>query len=138
MRRRILFAWLLMVLGMASAWADEMSERMAEAYAMRFTISHFGGQFDESEFKLQGQVCGLYVFSMSEAGGFVIVSNDDRTHPILGFSETGFLDLENMSDEQRAWLQGYADEIAWLKQHDSSSVSVGTIDNTRHLEFLFC
>lgn len=131
MKRRILFAWLLMVLGMASAWADEMSERMAEAYAMRFMISHFGGQFDESEFKLQGQVCGLYVFSMSEAGGFVIVSNDDRTHPILGFSETGFLDLENMSDEQRAWLQGYADEIAWLKQHDSSSVSVGTIDNTR-------
>ena len=131
MKRRLLFAWLLMVLSMASAWGGELSEEMAEAYAMRFVISHFDGQFDESEFKLQGQVCGLYVFSMSEAGGFVIVSNDDRTLRILGFSETGVLDPENMSDEQRAWLQGYADEIAWLKQHDSSDVPFGTIVNTR-------
>ena len=106
MKRRIIFAWLLMVLSMASAWADEMSERMAEAFAMRFAYSCFGVDFDETEFKLQGQVCGLYVFSMSEAGGFVIVSNDDRTLRILGFSETGVLDLENMPDEQRAWLQG--------------------------------
>ena len=126
MKRRIIFAWLLMVLSMASAWADEMSERMAEAFAMRFAYSCFGVDFDETEFKLQGQVCGLYVFSMSEAGGFVIVSNDDRTLRILGFSETGVLDLENMPDEQRAWLQGYADEIAWLKQHDDGSAPFGT------------
>jgi hypothetical protein len=131
MKRRLFFVWLLMLLSMASAWADEMSERMAEAYAKRFMYSHFDGPLDESEFKLQGQVCGLYVFSISEAGGFVIVSNDDRTLHILGFSDTGVLDLDNMPDEKRAWLQGYADEIAWLKQHDDSSVPVGTIVNTR-------
>ena len=120
-----------MVLSMASAWADDMSERMAEAFAMRFAYSCFGVDFDESEFKLQGQVCGLYVFSMSEAGGFVIVSNDDRTLHILGFSETGVLDLENMPDEQRAWLQGYADEIAWLKLHDAGIAPMGTTRGSR-------
>lgn len=120
-----------MVLGMVSAWAGEMSERTAEAYAMRFVSSHFDGQFDVSGFKLQGQVCGLYVFSVSEAGGFVIVSNDDSTLRILGFSDTGTLDLENMPDEQRAWLQGYADEIAWLKQHGDGGVPPGTLGNTR-------
>ena len=66
MKRRLLFACLLMVLGMRSAWADELSEEMAEAYAMRFAIGHFDGGFDESEFKLQGRICGLYVFSMSD------------------------------------------------------------------------
>ena len=131
MKRRIIIVWLLMVLSIANAWADDVSERMAEAYAMRFAYSYFGVDFDETEFKLQGQVCGLYVFSMSEAGGFVIVSNDDRTLHILGFSETGVLDLENMPDEQRAWLQGYADEIAWLKLHDASIAPMGTISGAR-------
>ena len=126
MKRRFFFACLLMVLGLTGVWADEMTERQAEAYAMRFTISYFDGQFDESEFKLQGQVCGLYVFSMSEAGGFVIVSSDDRTIPILGFSDNGVLDLENMPDEQRAWLQGYADEIEWLKNQPYIDYPVNT------------
>ena len=48
MKRRLLFAWLLMVLSIANAWADEVSEEMAEAYAMRFAIGHFEGGFDES------------------------------------------------------------------------------------------
>ena len=60
MKRRIIFVWLLMVLSIANAWADDVSERMAEAYAMRFAYSYFGVDFDEAEFKLQGQVCGLY------------------------------------------------------------------------------
>lgn len=118
---------------MASAQDVEghvMSERMAEAYAMRFMYSHFDGQFDESEFKLQGQVNGLYVFSMSEAGGFIIVSNDERTIHILAFSENGKLDLDNMPDEKRAWLQGYADEIAWLQQHSIAN-RPDTLVNTR-------
>lgn len=126
MKRRFFFTWLLMVMGIIGVWADEMTEEQAEAYAMRFTISYFDGQFDESEFKLQGQVCGLYVFSMSEAGGFVIVSSDDRTNPILGFSDNGVLDLENMPDEQRAWLQGYADEIEWLKKQPNIDYLVNT------------
>ena len=119
-----------MVLGMRSAWGDELSEEMAEAYAMRFAIGHFDGGFDESEFKLQGRICGLYVFSMSDEGGFVIVSNDDRTLPVLGFSDSGKFDPENMPDDMRAWLQGYADEIEWLKQHDNSNTPFGTV-NTR-------
>ena len=64
------------------------------------------------------RVNGLYVFNVSNNGGFVIVSNDDRTYPILGFSDTGNLDLNNMPDNMRAWLQGYADEIAWLQQQN--------------------
>ena len=109
----------------------EMSEREAEAYAMRFLITHFNGQFDESEFKLQERVNGLYVFSISEEGGYVIVSNDDRTTSILGFSENGKFDQENMPDNMRAWLQGYADEIAWLQQHGNIQARPATQANNR-------
>lgn len=111
-------ALLLPILSIASAWADEMSEDMAKAYAQRFAFTHTIGGFDISQLKPMGQVSGLYVFSMSDEGGFIIVSNDDRTIPVLGFSDNGKLDLENIPDNMRAWLQGYADEIAWLQQHD--------------------
>ena len=64
------------------------------------------------------QVSGLYVFNVANDGGFIIVSNDDRTTPILGFGESGHLDPDSMPSNMRAWLQGYADEIAWLQTHD--------------------
>ena len=66
------------------------------------------------QMQLADRVSGLYVFNMEGQQGFVIVSNDDRTFPILGYSETGSLNPADMPDNMRAWLQGYADEIAWL------------------------
>ena len=64
------------------------------------------------------KVSGLYVFNIANDGGFIIVSNDDRTTPILGFGGSGHLDPDNMPSNMRAWLQGYADEIVWLQTHD--------------------
>lgn len=64
------------------------------------------------------QIAGLYVFNVADDGGFVIVSNDDRALPILGFSDSGSIDPDNMPENMRAWLKGYADEIAWAVKHD--------------------
>ncbi len=69
------------------------------------------------------KVSGLYVFNVDNSGGFVIVSNDDRTEPVLGYSDSGTFDPDNMPENMRAWLQGYADEIAWLKEHPDAAVS---------------
>ena len=139
MRRKFFIAVLLMALSITGVWAEERSEREARMLAMRFVSGLFNGQYDDTGFTYQGQVCGLYVFSLGEQGGFIIVSNDDRTLPILGFSENGTLDMENMSDEQRAWLQGYADEIVWLQQHNYGEapsdtfpqIPFGTLRQTR-------
>ena len=65
---------------------------------------------------LASKISGLYVFNVEDDGGFIVVSNDDRTCPVLGFSESGKFDPENIPDNMRAWLQGYADEIAWLQK----------------------
>ena len=70
-----------------------------------------------SELTMAGRFSGLYVINTTGDNGYLIVSNDDRTTPILGYSNSGSLDLENMPDNMRAWLQGYADEIAWLDAH---------------------
>ena len=63
------------------------------------------------------EVEGLHLFNLEDGNGFVIVSNDDRTDAILGYSDEGTLDPENMPDNMRAWLHGYADQIKWMDEH---------------------
>lgn len=57
-----------------------------------------------------------YVFNIGTDGGFVIVSGDDRTPEILGYSDAGHFDAQNIPDNMRAFLQGYADEIQNLPE----------------------
>lgn len=59
---------------------------------------------------------GLYLFNVEAGNGYVIVSGDDRFPPILGYSDHGTLDVNNMPQNMKAWLQGYADEMAWAKE----------------------
>lgn len=58
-----------------------------------------------------------YVFN-NQGGGFVIVSGDDRTATILGYSDAGTVDANNMPENVANWLQSYSDQIAWLDDND--------------------
>ena len=140
MRKRLLFALFLMSSGLTGAWADELSEKQAQELARSFVNSHLGRKGggsilkspeQVSELKSLGQVSGLYVFSMSEKGGFVIVSNESRTIPILGYSDSGTFDPDDMPANMRAWLQGYADEIAWLQKQGNDKSESAAKSTTR-------
>ena len=61
------------------------------------------------------EVAAYYVFDTDDNQGFVIVSGDDRTEPILGYSTNGAFDEDNMPDNLKAWLQGYADQIELIR-----------------------
>ena len=114
-------------------WAEELTKKQALELAKQFVASHISapdngnaarGNIRQTAPTINeaGQVSGLYVFNVSDDGGFVIVSNDDRTVPILGFGQKGNIDPDNMPDNMRAWLQGYADQIEWLKTVQGSKV----------------
>lgn len=72
---------------------------------------------------LASRVSDLYVFNVSDDAGFIIVSNDDCAIPVLGYSDSGSFDANNLPDNMRAWLQGYADEIAWAKANNVKPVA---------------
>jgi hypothetical protein len=42
-----------------------------------------------------------YVFNVDDNGGYVIVSGDDRTEPILGYVEQGTFDPDNMPENMQ-------------------------------------
>ena len=56
-----------------------------------------------------------YVFNFGNNQGFVIVSGDDRTNPILGYSDEGSFDADKIPANMKAWLDGYAEQIKALE-----------------------
>ena len=53
----------------------------------------------------------FYVFNTQD--GFVIVSADDCTTPILGYSNEGHFDMENIPIQLQEYLQGFVDQIEY-------------------------
>ena len=51
----------------------------------------------------------FYIFNISN--GFVIVSADDCATPILGYSEEGKFDVENIPIQLQGYLQGFVEQI---------------------------
>ncbi len=65
----------------------------------------------------------LYVFNTtSDDGGFVIVSADDRTRAILGYTDNGHFDSDNIPDNMHFWLRMYASEIASLSDDPATNL----------------
>ena len=54
----------------------------------------------------------FYVFNSSDGKGYVIVSGDDNTEQVLGYSTTGHFDPETMPDNMRYYLGELAKELA--------------------------
>ena len=53
----------------------------------------------------------FYIFNDEANQGFVIVSGEERTPDILGYSDEGCFDSSNIPDNVKAWLDGYAEQI---------------------------
>ena len=59
----------------------------------------------------------FYVFNGENGEGFVIVAADDVARPILGYSQIGSIDADNMPDNLRWWLSEYDREIRWAQEN---------------------
>lgn len=62
----------------------------------------------------------FYVFNIGDNGGFVIASGDDRTPTVLGYSDTGRMDLDSLPDNLKYWLGFYEEQIKNLDKSSST------------------
>ena len=79
-----------------------------------------------------------YIISRGENQGFVIVSGDDCLPEILGYTEEGDYDENNVPDNFRAWMQHRADIIEYAQKNglntpraNSAEVKAKAGDNTK-------
>lgn len=53
----------------------------------------------------------FYIFNRGDNQGFIIISGDERSKKVLGYSDTGRFDVDNVPSEMRAWLRVYQKEL---------------------------
>ena len=103
---------LLAFLSVATANAEPVSRQQALKKAGQFMP---GKKFSESKASTRSDVSdAFYVFNAEGNGGYVIVSGDDRTTEILGYSKTGNLDMNQLPENLKWWLDGYNRQIKAL------------------------
>ena len=62
-----------------------------------------------------------YVFNVKDGEGFVIVAGDDRVKPILAYSTTGQYDPRQVSEGFQLTLDGFRQEIQYVREHNLSA-----------------
>lgn len=109
------------------AWSAPITQRQAFAQAQKFFSAHGIALPAKAKAFMSPQtsaadttVAAWYVFNAGDDKGFAIVSGDDRTEPVLGYSLTGTLSEDNMPDNMRSWLQSYADQIEYIQKNNIS------------------
>ena len=56
----------------------------------------------------------LYIFNATDGNGFVIVAADDRSYPILGYSDKGVFRTDSIAPQVADWLMAYDREIGYI------------------------
>ena len=110
----ILIALSLLTIG---AWAQQLTEQEAKDRALQYLNEKAPAKARGlASARLESAKVGaksIYAFNR-EGGGYVIASGDERTLPVLGYSDSGTIDWERMPKNMQAWLKQYDEAIATL------------------------
>lgn len=97
---------------------QEARQKAAQFAIGRKALSRRAGSAAAMERQLQLVIDTREVYGFEIAGGqgFVIVSGDDRTEPILGYADEGSLRADRISPAMKAWIAHYQAEISSMSQ----------------------
>lgn len=121
-----------MLLALIFIATKAMGERVTQEQAMQkaqlFLLSSQKGNKQNKPLKLAQRKAphieettatyesAYYAFNIGQDEGFVLVSSNDQTPAILGYAEQGAFDGEDLPAHIQAWLDGYADQMAYLER----------------------
>ena len=69
----------------------------------------------------QEKAAAYYAFNIGDNDGFVIVSGDDSLTELVGYSDSGSFDSDNIPDNLHSWLQTYSDYVASVQNGESKA-----------------
>ena len=118
---RLLLSVVLLLCSAMPSFAKPVSRQQATQQARQFmSVINPQAQIEAASVykapRRQAAVsdAAYYVFNAQDNQGFVIVSGDDRTAEILGYSDKGHFDICNLPVNIKSWLDGYEEQIQWL------------------------
>ena len=111
--KRILLIWTIL-----ATCLTMMAGNVTEQEALNIARQFLQGKLLQQQKQLRRAASAgdtpFYVFNVEQQGGFVIVSADDRTVPILGYADNGNLEMDKLPENARYWLESYAAQIKAL------------------------
>ena len=126
---QLLAATIALVMSTLSINAGNIDVNKARQNASSFLLkqaSHRGGVYGPSSPSLTlahaepsaavATASDYYAFNIA-GGGFVIVAGEDRAPQVLGYSDRGHLDFNNLPDNFKALMRSYQEEIEYLQTH---------------------
>lgn len=116
MKKRTLLLCLLFA-ALFVANANPVDQNRAKEIGAKFLTASVGMRASTADltlaktYRMGNGDAAFYVFST--LNGFVIVSAQDVATPILGYSDEGPFDVDNIPENMEWWLQDYANQIQY-------------------------
>lgn len=126
MKKFILLAGALLL--SIGAWAKQISEAEALSLASKYVDIEIGQtplKTLKSASKRQAKNAEYYMFN-SDKGGFVIISGDDALTELIGYSDSGTIDEDNMPTNMKAWLDQYAEYVKAVRSGEAEPIKIAT------------
>ena len=125
MRKFYLTLCLLAAFGslMAGPVDQQKAQKLGAKFLSTTTISERNAdiQLNLVSAALNRNAIDYYVFNVSNGEGFVIVAGDDRVKPILAYSTKGKFDPNDVADGFQFTLDGFREEIQYVREHNLSA-----------------
>ena len=122
MRNRRNILMVMCLLAITTVWAGPVGERQARRIAEKFMSDR---SMQSTTLKkvhkapmtaaANNEKAAYYVFN-ADRGGYVIVAGDDRAPAVLGYSDNGTFDNQDVPEAMQVMLNGYAAQLTALEQ----------------------
>ena len=89
-----------------------ISQHQQSTGAAQHVVAGYDIELAYTQFQANQTTPAIFVFNNNDDNGFVLVSAKDDARTILGYSDQGHFDKENVPENMQFWLQMYADELA--------------------------
>lgn len=99
--------------------ADQARQKASQFLKGRVVARARGSAPAASELKISavGKDDSYYIFNAGNNDGFVVVSGEDATEEILGYSDTGNINLASMPCNMRMLFDMYAAQIKYIREN---------------------
>ena len=127
--RRLLLSLLGVVVSVFVVNAGKVTEQQALQKAKQFLKGKSLSVVNPKAASRSGESAyadAFYIFNAENKGGFVIVSADDRTEPILGYSLSGQIDWSQAPENFKYWLESYVKQLNALPVDYKNEATHGT------------
>ena len=130
--KKILTFFFVSLILVLHGYGKQIDEKTAKTVGQNFILNHVGSNTlnnspvleltyqatSDAGFSPVESVTYFYVFAFNAGQGFIIVSGDDKSAPILGYSADRTFDTSKIPPHVAAWLEWYKKEIRYAIEND--------------------